>query len=648
MKTNIQKSKPQQSKKKGGNKLIVPEKKNSSVLQLIIVFCLPVLLYLQTINFGFTDFDDNLIIKDNITFLSHIRNASHAFLTDAFIGKSNSFYRPLQTISYMVDIQLSGGNNPWMYHLSNIMLLGLISCLLFLLLRRLLIPPKLAILGTLIYCAHPLFVSTIAYLPTRGDLLLTVFSLLSFLFLIEFLQKKKIIYLFIHWVSFSIALFCKETAAFLPFLFIIYYFAFSAEKRFEKKYLFIVLLYAVSGIFWFWLRSKAIGGIVSNQNYTIELIPILTNLRTIPESLTKLFLLIGITPIPGFTILKTLTGFVIIAIIVVIFFRKRKVAKRRIIFCFSWFLILMLPPMLYKHPHIEYLDHRFFLPLIGILLFLLFIFPKKWLLKGDIKRSWLLIAVLIFLSSFTFIKSRSYSDPLIFYNSAISQNPNSALAYYNRGIFKKDKSNFQEAIEDYNKAIAICPTYVEAYFNRGIANTSIGNSQKAIEDYNKAVSINPNLTEAYYNRGNIKLEMGDKPGAIEDYNKAISINPNYAKAYNNRGIANYSLGNFQSAVEDCNNAIAVNANYAEAYNNRGIANYNLGNIKSAIEDYNKAIAITPNFSDAYYNRGFAKFKLIDLSGAIEDCEKVLQLNPNDETALNLKTTAQQELQKISH
>ena len=65
----------------------------------------------------------------------------------------------------MIDILLSGGNNTWMYHLSNILLLGLIACLLFLLLKKFLIPPNLALLSTLIYCAHPLFVSTMALIP---------------------------------------------------------------------------------------------------------------------------------------------------------------------------------------------------------------------------------------------------------------------------------------------------------------------------------------------------------------------------------------------------------------------------------------------------------------------------------------------------
>ena len=60
MKKNNHKPQHQQGKntiKK--NTLIISEKKNSSILPIIIAFCLPVLLYLQTINFGFTHFDDD-------------------------------------------------------------------------------------------------------------------------------------------------------------------------------------------------------------------------------------------------------------------------------------------------------------------------------------------------------------------------------------------------------------------------------------------------------------------------------------------------------------------------------------------------------------------------------------------------------------
>ena len=428
------------------SKVLIPEKKKSSALFIIIAFCLPVLIYLQTLNFGLSHLDDDNIITKKYTFLSDLGNARKAFLTDAFADKSSSFYRPLQTLSYMADIKLSGGNKNWMYHLSNVLLLGAISCLLFLLFRRLLIPPKLALLSTLVFCAHPLFVSSVAWIPARGDLLLLMFSLISFLFFIEFLQKKKIIYLLLNWAAFTIALFCKETAALLPLLFILYYYAFIPEKRFGKRYFFIIIIYAVSGIFWLWLRSIAIGGIVSNKNYSVDIIPLLANLRTIPESLAKFFLPFDFGTIPGFTIFYTLTGLLLMAAIIYLFFKNNERTKKEKVFCFAWFLLLMLPPMLYRHMLVDYLDHRFFLPLIGILLFVLFIIPKKWMAKGDIKRAWLLAAALVVLCSFTFIKSRSYTDPATYYNSAISHNPISALAYYGRGIIRANKGDNQGAL----------------------------------------------------------------------------------------------------------------------------------------------------------------------------------------------------------
>ena len=85
-----------------------------AILPIIIVFCLPVLLYLQTLGFGFTYFDDNLIIINNISFLSDFGNILKAFLTDQFISKASPFYRPLGTLSYMIDIKLF-----WSCHLKN-------------------------------------------------------------------------------------------------------------------------------------------------------------------------------------------------------------------------------------------------------------------------------------------------------------------------------------------------------------------------------------------------------------------------------------------------------------------------------------------------------------------------------------------------
>ncbi len=565
MKKNNPKFRQQENNKIQEKSLKTNKRKISLKIYLIIAFVVPVFLYLHTVNYKFIQFDDNLIITNNIKFISNLSNINKAFTTDAFINKTSSFYRPLQTVSYMIDAQFSGVKSTWMFHLSNILLLGFIACSLFLLIKQFSIPPKLAILSTLIFCLHPLFVSSVAWIPARGDLMLTLFSILSFLFIIEFLEKGKIIYLFLNWFSFTIALFCKETAAFLPFIFIIYYFAFPIKKSFNKTYVINIFLYAFSGILWLLLRSKAVGNLAYHDD-VFGLDALISNLRIIPESLAKFVLPSDVAPIPGYSILNLIIGFGVLITIIILFIRNKERPIREKIFCISWFIILMFPPMLYKHHEIDYLDHRFFIPLIGILLFLLFSIPKSWFLNGDIKRIWIFIAVIIILSTVTFMKSESYSDPMSFYNTAVSQNPNSSLAYNNRGVLKNDKKDFQGAIDDYDNAIVIYKNYANAYYNRGNSKISINDFKGALNDYNQSILLHPKNSDALCNRANIKVQNSDYVGAISDYNKAIEINPKNMVAYFNRAISKCNLKDLSGAIEDCDMILKLDPNHKNALN----------------------------------------------------------------------------------
>jgi tetratricopeptide (TPR) repeat protein len=604
--------------------------KQDTILPVIIVFCLPVLLYLQTLDFGFTGFVDTDLTTAHFAFLSDFKNAPRAFLTDAFLIKSSHFYRPMMTLSYMADIYLSGGDNVWMYHLTNILLFGLISCLLFLVLRKFLIPLKLALLSTLIYCAHPLFISFTAWISARADLLLLFFSLLSFLFFIEYLQKKKGSYLFLNWLAFTIALFCKEPAAFLPFIFIIYYFIFAYKKnsvsyRDKIIYFLTLLLYAISGISWLWLRSIALKNSSDVNKY--GLVPLISNLPMIPESLARPFLPFDIALISYFSLFKTLAGLGIIILIIVIFFKNRERTNKEKVFCLSWFLLFLLPNMLYKTKDIDYLSHRLFLPLIGILLFILFSIPKKWIEIKGIKISWLIISVFVLLSSITFVKSRSYSDPITFYNSSISQNPNNALMYTNRGAIKVNMGDLQGAIGDFTKAIELKPGDAVAYNDRGIAYSSTGRLEMAIDDFDKAIELNPNYAGVYNNWGNIYKDKGDLDKAIKKYDKAIELNPNYADAYSNRGNAYQTKGDLDKAVRDYNKAIELNPYFALAYFNRGNAYNNKGDHDKAIKNYHKAIELNLNYIDAYYNLGQTLIGLGRYDEALGSFNQTIRINP---------------------
>ena len=556
--------------------------KHRTILSLVIAFCLPVLLYLQTVGFGFTWFDDDAIISKNVPFLSDVRNAPKVFLNDAFLLKGSGlsgsqqtswiagiFYRPLQTLSFMADIFLSRGNNTWMYHLTNTLLLGLIACLLYLFFRTFSIPSHLSLLSALLYCAHPLFVSSVAWLPARGDLLLLFFSLSSFLFFVEYLRERRMVYLLLHWLAFTAALFCKETAALLPFIFILYYFTFSSGAPLEKRHLLAIALYAISGIVWYWLRSTAIEK--APHPGIVGWMPFISNMRTIPESLAEFILPLYIAPIPAFSILNTAIGIALMCIITALLFANTGRTRKEKFFCLSWFLLFAMPTMLYRNEFYDFLNHRFFLPLIGILLFIILLVPGKSLEKYDVRITWLMVAATVVLALTTAVMCRAYENPLTFYDSVISHNPNSALMYNNRGSVRLAAGDVSGAIGDLTRALQLNPNLAVAYYNRGNAYDAMGGLAEAIKDYDKFIELNPQEAGGYVNRGNAYDTGGDHEKAIRDFDRAIELDPNNVYAYNSRGLAYDELGEPERAIKDYDRAIELNPNFAAAYCNRGIA-----------------------------------------------------------------------------
>lgn len=602
------------------------------IIAVFLVFSLPVLLYLQTVTFGYTRFDDDKIIENQIPFLKDVQHIPRAFVTDAFNNGSSKFYRPLQTISYMVDIQLSGEKSTWMYHLTNVLLLGLIACSVFFLLQQFYIPVKLALLSSLLFCAHPLFISNIAWIPARGDLLLILFTLLSFWFFIKYLRGGKPIHLIGHLISFTLALFSKETAVFLPLLFILYYFLFTTGERNRKRNIFIVASYLIIGLFWFWIRTKAVGGLFTDNKLTdsfhsesFGLLPILRNIQTIPESLSSFFIPVDIDLIPCFSLFKTFTGILIILLIGIFYFKNKTGSKKEKIFWMVWFILLLLPTMFYKHQRIDYLQHRFFLPLIGILCFLLFSLPENWIRKGNIKNSWIIIVIILLFSSVTIVQSRSFSDPMTYYDAAIKQNTASSFIYNNRGFMLAEQGNYPKAIEDYNNAIQLKPDFAQAYYNRGLAYFFQHSFDKAVVDFTSALHLEPGYVDAYNNRGIAFINQGLLDKALADFTKAIEIKPDNAMTFSNRGAILLDKGLYDMAIEDCTKAIELQPTSAIAYSIRGESYQSKGIFDRAISDYSQAIAIKPTMADVYNHRGLVYLNVGLTDNACKDFKMAAKL-----------------------
>src|SRR3954470_24103892 len=211
-------------------------------------------VYFTAPGFHFIGFDDMEILKHRYFIIGDLSKIKLAFTTDAFLGTNGTFYRPLQTISFMLDA-LIGGPKPFIYHLTNLVLHIVCSLCVFWLLLTLGYQRLLSLLLALLFALHPLFVPMVAWVPTRGDLLLTIFVIVSFVLFIKSFRTNSAVLVVCHGLTFFLALLSKETAVAVPPLCLFYYYFEFRKTRARKLINGCFVAWLIAGAVWYYLHS---------------------------------------------------------------------------------------------------------------------------------------------------------------------------------------------------------------------------------------------------------------------------------------------------------------------------------------------------------------------------------------------------------
>jgi Flp pilus assembly protein TadD len=80
--------------------------------------------------------------------------------------------------------------------------------------------------------------------------------------------------------------------------------------------------------------------------------------------------------------------------------------------------------------------------------------------------------------------------------SSIRLDKEDARAYYNRGLARSNKGDFERAIADFDQAIKLAPRDAEAYAGRANAYEELGNDVAAKADYKRALQLDPDNEDA--------------------------------------------------------------------------------------------------------------------------------------------------------
>lgn len=86
-------------------------------------------------------------------------------------------------------------------------------------------------------------------------------------------------------------------------------------------------------------------------------------------------------------------------------------------------------------------------------------------------------------------------------NNAASKPFERPIIFLHRGVFAFSEGRVEEAIEAFDEAIRLKPDYAFAYYNRGVAKGRKEDYDGIVADFSDAIRFNPDFLAAYYNRG---------------------------------------------------------------------------------------------------------------------------------------------------
>jgi protein O-mannosyl-transferase len=630
-------------------------KDNIFVYTLLLVI-IPSVLYFRVVNFGFSGLDDGSIIRNVNGMHGNLLNLKEAFTHDAFMGeKGDTFYRPIQVISFMIDSQI-GGNEPWIYHLSNLILHILTVIALFFFLIKTGIKKEISFLLALIFSINPLFTNAVAWIPARGDILLCLFGLLSFITFLEYFRTRRIIDLVSHSIVFFLAIFSKETAVLIPVL-ILSYLYFVQRKTFILKDIFPeITVWIFTFALFFSLRHSVIN--VSHSSNIFGFIPFVKNLPAIPITFFKFFIPYSLCTMPFFDNIGIIGGIILLIIFTGVTFKFIPGGWRIILWGGVWFIVFTIPPMFFRSYYAftgyEYFEYRAYLPIVGILLIIGILASE--LLKTIPLRKLIIysIPILIIYTIMAFNHSSDFANPFSFFTSAINHNSNNAMAFGERGTAYYGRGDKERALSDYDNSIKACPTYPHPYFNKGVYYNAINDHFKSEYFFSQALKFDTVNKESHVLDSKVYLNLSFEKNALRKYNenkallkRATMIYPDDSKLHFNLGLTYYSAAKFDSALFEFNKAIEFEKNNFTYYDNRGMTKYHLNDNYGALNDFNRVLELNPDYPDTWGSRGMVKAKLNDNYGAVSDLTIAIGFNPRVGVAYYYRGISYLKLNKLN-
>ncbi len=489
--------------------------------------------------------------------------------------------RPLLNLTFAVNYALSG-EDPWSYHVFNLLVHILAGLALLGVARRTLLQPALAprfgkdalplaAAIAVLWTLHPVQTEAVTYISQRSESLMGLCYLLT---LYGFIRATTPAPDPRPWFSASVVacfagLAFKEVIITAPVVIFLYDRTFVAGTfgeawRLRRRY-YTALAANWLAFAWFLrgIGQRAVGldrG-VNAWNYA------LTECRAIVQYLT---LIVWPHPLvfdygntlasgPLEVLPQALAVLALLAVTVLALVRWPLFG-----FAGAWFFLILAPtssfiPIL-KSP---IADHRLYLPLaaaivVGVLGLYAVVGRKSLWAFG--------VAALVW-GALTFARNEDYRSAIGLWEITVAQAPDNARARVNLGGSYLQAGRWIDAVAPLQAALQIEPQNAEAHNNLGLALTNLQQPAAAFPNFAEALRIDPTYTAAQNNWGNALLQINHLNEAIDHFQAALQIDPGFTDARNGLAVALARSGRPEEAIRELQEVLRRDPGSATAREN---------------------------------------------------------------------------------
>ena len=621
-------------------------------LFLVVLFLAGLLVYANSIPGKFVWDDKNLIVNNPDIKEINPDNVKTIFTKDLvyFVERSN-FYRPLQSITYMLDHFLWGEDSRG-FHLANVLIHIMNGMIMFFIISFLFKDDIIAFLGAFLFTVHPVNTSAVSYIAGRADLLGLMFLLISFFFILKFRHSGSMASANIALFSFIMSLLSKEVCVIFPLF--LYTVIFREDEDNKPRNNLLLSLFAFISAIYIVLKLTVLKFAPLTQQ-AVNTPSLFRRILALPH-LVLTYLRLILFPydlrmdrdfnIPA-GIADTTVIFSVIVSAFMVFALWKTAWKNRVFKTgVAYFFIMLLPSLNVIVPlNAPISEHWLYIPFLGISIIFGYFISLALKKYQDMRRfiyGAIAVAFICYSGTAVYINRYWRNEELLFSYIARYKDIN-PRAYYNLGQQYLESGRYKDAIHEFTKAIKRKPDYFEAVLYTAVAYGKSGDLETAYDYFGKAVKIDKSSTIPYVVFGQLLIEEKQYDDAVKVFKTAIHLNDGDMSLYNSLAIALAEKKLFREAKDAWEKALEIEPSSAEIRENlrklreevltgymSKISKYaQEGNYPAAIEESNKALEIDNANVTLLNNLGVLYGMVGNDEKAVKTFKEVLKIAPEE-------------------